>query len=51
MTRRYCFERSTSGKRIGDFQHTRFVLAEMATELDVAQAYLVGRSLLTTRVS
>jgi alkylation response protein AidB-like acyl-CoA dehydrogenase len=40
QTRRYCFERSAFGKPIGDFQHTRFVLAEMATELDVAEAYL-----------
>ncbi|HZZ52514.1 MAG TPA: acyl-CoA dehydrogenase family protein [Pseudonocardia sp.] len=40
QTRRYCFERSAFGKPIGDFQHSRFVLAEMATELDVAEAYL-----------
>lgn len=40
QTRRYCFERSAFGKPIGDFQHTRFVLAEMATELDVAEAHL-----------
>ncbi|GAA5164642.1 acyl-CoA dehydrogenase family protein [Pseudonocardia eucalypti] len=40
LTRRYCFERTAFGSRIGDFQHTRFELAEMATELDVAQAYL-----------
>lgn len=39
-TRRYCFERSAFGQRIGDFQHVRFELAEMATEIDVAQSYV-----------
>lgn len=39
-TARYCFERTAFGKRIGDFQNTRFVLAEMETELDVAETYL-----------
>ncbi|MQY31857.1 acyl-CoA dehydrogenase family protein [Nocardia aurantia] len=38
-TRRYCFERRAFGKPIGDFQNTRFQLAEMATELDVTRAY------------
>ncbi|WP_236787805.1 acyl-CoA dehydrogenase family protein [Amycolatopsis sp. GM8] len=38
-TRRYCFERKAFGRSIGDFQHTRFQLAEMATELDVTRAY------------
>jgi len=40
LTRRYCFERTAFGSPIGDFQATRFALAEMATELDVAQAYV-----------
>ncbi|HEY1971897.1 MAG TPA: acyl-CoA dehydrogenase family protein [Pseudonocardia sp.] len=40
LTRQYCFEREAFGKPIGNFQHTRFVLAEMATELDVAEAYV-----------
>ena len=39
-TTRYCFERRAFGKPIGDFQNTRFVLAEMTTELDVTRAYL-----------
>ncbi|NKQ53228.1 acyl-CoA dehydrogenase [Amycolatopsis sp. K13G38] len=38
-TRRYCFERNAFGRPIGDFQNTRFQLAEMATELDVTRAY------------
>ncbi|WP_028938790.1 acyl-CoA dehydrogenase family protein [Pseudonocardia spinosispora] len=40
LTRTYCFDRHAFGRPIGDFQHTRFVLAEMATELDVAEAYV-----------
>src|SRR5690606_25384480 len=40
VTRRYCFEREAFGRPIGDFQHVRFELAEMATEIDVAQAYV-----------
>jgi alkylation response protein AidB-like acyl-CoA dehydrogenase len=39
-TVRYCFERTAFDKAIGDFQNTRFVLAEMETELDVAQAFV-----------
>ena len=39
-TRRYCFERRAFGRPIVDFQHARFKLAEMATEIDVAQAYV-----------
>ncbi|MYS24415.1 long-chain-acyl-CoA dehydrogenase [Streptomyces sp. DvalAA-14] len=44
-TRAHCFERRAFGRAVGDFQHTRFVLAETATELDVTQAY-VDRSVL-----
>lgn len=40
ITAKYCFEREAFGERIGDFQATRFALAEMSTELDVAQAYV-----------
>ncbi|OJY39797.1 acyl-CoA dehydrogenase family protein [Pseudonocardia sp. 73-21] len=40
LTARYCFERTAFGQPIGDFQHSRFVLAEMETELDVAEAYV-----------
>jgi alkylation response protein AidB-like acyl-CoA dehydrogenase len=36
----YCFERRAFGQPIGDFQHSRFTLAEMSTELDVARAYI-----------
>ena len=39
-TRAYCFERRAFGQPIGDLQNTRFTLAEMATELDVTQAYV-----------
>jgi long-chain-acyl-CoA dehydrogenase len=39
-TAQYCFERTAFGKPIGSFQHSRFTLAEIATELDVAQSYL-----------
>jgi long-chain-acyl-CoA dehydrogenase len=39
-TTTYVFERSAFGGRIGDLQHTRFALAEMETEVDVARSYL-----------
>jgi alkylation response protein AidB-like acyl-CoA dehydrogenase len=39
-TLRYCSQRTAFGQPIGDFQHVRFELAEMATEIDVAQAYV-----------
>ncbi|MFL6059606.1 MAG: acyl-CoA dehydrogenase family protein [Marmoricola sp.] len=41
----YCNERSAFGRSISDFQNTRFELAEMETEIDVAEAY-VDRSAL-----
>lgn len=40
VTRRYCLERKAFAKRIADFQHVRFELADMATEIDVTQAYV-----------
>ena len=40
LTAQYCFERRAFDQFIGDFQATRFTLAEMATELDIAQAYV-----------
>lgn len=40
VTREYCFTRTAFGKPIGDNQHIRFELAEMATELDIAEAYV-----------
>lgn len=36
----YLRERTAFGKRLIDFQNSRFELAEMETELDVAQAYM-----------
>jgi alkylation response protein AidB-like acyl-CoA dehydrogenase len=39
-TLEYVGERTAFGKTIGTFQNTKFVLAEVATEVDVAQAYV-----------
>ncbi|MBW4813974.1 acyl-CoA dehydrogenase family protein [Rhodococcus qingshengii] len=39
-TKDYAFDRTAFGKPIGDFQSTRFALAEMLTEIDVTQAYV-----------
>jgi alkylation response protein AidB-like acyl-CoA dehydrogenase len=36
----YCKERQAFGQAIGAFQNSRFELAEMATEVDVAQAFV-----------
>ena len=36
----YVKERTAFGKTIGSFQNTRFVLAEVATEIEVAQAFV-----------
>ncbi|NTV65470.1 MAG: acyl-CoA dehydrogenase, partial [Oscillochloris sp.] len=36
----YCHERSAFGRRIGDFQNTRFVLADLKTELTVGRAFM-----------
>jgi alkylation response protein AidB-like acyl-CoA dehydrogenase len=36
----YARERSAFGSAIGSFQHNKFTLAEMATRIDVAQAYV-----------
>jgi alkylation response protein AidB-like acyl-CoA dehydrogenase len=35
----YCKERQAFGQPIGKFQHNKFLLAELATELQVAQAF------------
>ena len=40
VTLEYVRERSAFGRPIGTFQHNRFVLAELDTELDVAQAFV-----------
>jgi alkylation response protein AidB-like acyl-CoA dehydrogenase len=39
QTLEYCRQRQAFGRPIGRFQHTRFVLAEIATELAVARAF------------
>ena len=39
-TKDYAFDRTAFGKPIGNFQNTRFALAEMLTEIDVTQAYV-----------
>jgi alkylation response protein AidB-like acyl-CoA dehydrogenase len=39
-TLRYVQERKAFGTTIGSFQNTKFVLAEIATEVDVAQAWI-----------
>lgn len=36
----YAQERQAFGKSIGNFQHNKFLLAELATKIDVTQAYL-----------
>ena len=40
MTLAYVTQRRAFGKPVGTFQNSRFVLAEIATELDVAQHYV-----------
>jgi alkylation response protein AidB-like acyl-CoA dehydrogenase len=40
LTLEYCKGRTAFGKPIGSFQHNRFVLAEMATELEIARHYV-----------
>jgi alkylation response protein AidB-like acyl-CoA dehydrogenase len=40
LTLAHARERVAFGTPIGSFQHNRFVLAEMKTEIDVAQAYV-----------
>jgi alkylation response protein AidB-like acyl-CoA dehydrogenase len=37
---RYVNDRKAFGKSIGSFQNTKFVFAEMITEIDIAQAYV-----------
>lgn len=36
----YVYDRTAFGQRIGDFQNTRFVLAELETENDITRAYV-----------
>ncbi len=40
QTLTYCKERTAFGQPIGSFQHNRFTLAEIATEVDIARTYL-----------
>lgn len=40
ITRNYVLERKAFGKRVADFQNTRFVLADLAAELEMAQVYI-----------
>ncbi len=40
ITLEYCKGRTAFGKPVGSFQHNRFVLAEMATEIEIAETYL-----------
>jgi alkylation response protein AidB-like acyl-CoA dehydrogenase len=40
QTRRYAGERQAFGRAIGTFQHNRFLLAELTTQLDVTRAFV-----------
>ncbi|MEZ7130200.1 acyl-CoA dehydrogenase family protein [Nonomuraea sp. AD125B] len=40
QTIEYCRSRQAFGRNIGSFQNTRFVLAELATETDIARTYV-----------
>jgi alkylation response protein AidB-like acyl-CoA dehydrogenase len=40
QTIEYCKQRRAFGQPIADFQHVRFELAEMQTEVDLAEAYI-----------
>lgn len=39
-TLEYCRDRTAFGRPIGSFQHNRFVLAEMSTEIELTQVYV-----------
>jgi alkylation response protein AidB-like acyl-CoA dehydrogenase len=40
LTVRYCHERKAFGQEIGKFQHSRFLLAEMKTEIQIARVFI-----------
>jgi len=42
MTVEYCKQREAFGRPIGKFQHNRFALAEMATELQLCRVFVDG---------
>ncbi len=44
-TQDYVFDRTAFGKRVGDLQATRFELAELETEVEVARAYIQNAAL------
>ncbi|MFI5839240.1 acyl-CoA dehydrogenase family protein [Catenuloplanes sp. NPDC051500] len=50
ITLDYCREREAFGRPIGRFQHSRFVLAELATELQLGRVF-VDRCLVDTELS
>jgi alkylation response protein AidB-like acyl-CoA dehydrogenase len=39
-TLEYCGDRRAFGRAIGDFQHSRFLLAELVTQVEVTRAYI-----------
>ncbi len=41
QTLAYAKERTAFGQPIGSFQHSRFVLAELATEIDIARTFIL----------
>ena len=40
LTMEYVGERTAFGRKIGSFQHSRFTLAELVTETDIARVYV-----------
>lgn len=40
VTKEFILERKAFGKRVADFQNSRFKMAEMKTEIDIAQVYI-----------
>ncbi|GAA2800504.1 acyl-CoA dehydrogenase family protein [Crossiella cryophila] len=40
LTKQYCKDREAFGRPIGKFQHNRFLLAEMATEITIARVFV-----------
>ena len=40
MTLAYVKDRKAFGRPVGSFQHSKFLLAEMATEIDIAQSFI-----------